>query len=92
MPGEETFEKNRRGCIRSSAGYSVRVAGRAGIDYADEAGGIRISSEAMSSPWNQIVVYTRSIPDTPERGRAEVLERVRRALAFAGFDLLVEDA
>lgn len=92
VPGDETFHKDRRGCIRSSAGYSVRVAGRAGIEYQDEAGGLRISSEAMSSPWNQIVVYSRSIPDTPERHRADVLERLRRALGFAGFDLVVEDA
>jgi hypothetical protein len=91
MPEDETFRKNWRGTIHSSASYSVRV-GRAGISYQDALGSLRISSEAMSSPWNEIVVYTRSIPDTPERPRAEVLQRLRRALASAGFDLTSEDA
>ena len=92
MPEDETFRKNWRGWVRSSQGYSVRVAGRTGIDYQDASGSVRIDSEAMASPSTEIVVYTRSIPDSPAHPRAEVLERVRRALAFAGWKLTYEDA
>jgi hypothetical protein len=88
----ERFKKTLRGWIHSSQGYAVRVVGRTGITYRDDRGEIHIDSEAMSSPWNEIVVYTGSIPDTPERPRAEVLNRLHRAFEFAGLRLKREDA
>lgn len=67
----ETFRKTWRGWIRSSEGYAIRILGRTGIDYFDVGVQIRIDAEAMSSPWNEVVVYGGSIPDTTERPRTE---------------------
>jgi hypothetical protein len=89
---DERFTKTWRRWIRSSHGYAVRVRGRTGIDYRDASGEMHIESEAMSSPWNEVVVYTRSIPDTPTRPRTEVVDRLGRALGYAGFRLTREDA
>lgn len=88
----ERFKRSWRGWVRSDDGYAIRLTGRTGIDYRDDVGRLRINSEAMSSPWNEIVVYTGSIPDVAERPRAEVLSRLRRAFEFAGWLLTLEDA
>jgi hypothetical protein len=87
----EAFHKSWRGWISSSEGYAIRVGSRTGIDYRDDRGQIRIDSERMSSPWHEVVVYTASIPDVPERPRAEVADRLARAFAFAGWRLTFED-
>ena len=86
----ETFKKTWRGWIQSSDGYAIRVGSRTGIDYRDDRGEVRIDSEAMSSPWFEVVVYTGSIPDEPQRPRAQVLDRLQRAFDFAGFRLTLE--
>ena len=87
----EQFTTSWRGWATSSDGFSVRLLGRTGLDYKDEAGNLRINAEAMSKPWNEIVVYSGSIPDSPERPRAMVLERLGRAFAWRGWKLTVED-
>ncbi|MBB5633068.1 hypothetical protein BKA04_001291 [Cryobacterium mesophilum] len=86
----ETFTKSWRGWVKSSDGYAERMLGRTGVDYRDEHGHIRIDAEAMSSPWNEVVVYLRSLPDTPERPHAEVLDRLRRAFDFAGWQFALD--
>lgn len=88
----ESFKKSWRGWIRSSEGYGIRMLGRTGIDYRDDRGQLRIDAEAMSSPWNEVVVYSSSVPDTPQRSRSEVLDRLSRAFEFAGWKLTMEDA
>ena len=92
VSSQESFKKSWRGWITSSEGYSLRVGSRTGIDWRDAHGILRIDSEVMSKPWNEIVVYTGSIPDTPERPRSEVLERLRRSFEFMGWQLTLEDA
>jgi len=42
----------------------------------------------MSTPWSDVVVDTSSIPDMPDRPRAEVAERLRRAFRCAGWTLI----
>jgi hypothetical protein len=89
----ERFKKTWRGWVHSSDRFSVRVGSRTGIDYRDEHGQIRIDSERMADPWSEVVVYTGSIPDTADRPRAEVLDRLARVFEFAGWQMtLVEDA
>lgn len=88
----ENFTKTWRGWVRSSEGYEIRILGRTGIEYRDARGEIQINAEAMSSPWNEILVYSASIPDTQERPRAEVLDRLGRAFEFRGWILKVSDA
>jgi hypothetical protein len=92
VTGDETFRQSWRGRVHSSQGYSVRIAGRTGLDYRDSKGKLRIDSEVMAGPEWEVVVYTQSIPDTPERPRSEVLDRLRRAFDFAGWRLILEDA
>jgi hypothetical protein len=46
----------------------------------------------MSGSSLEVVVYTGSIPDTEDRPRAQVLDRLRRAFEFAGWRLTLEDA
>lgn len=88
----ERFRKSWRGWIRSSEGYEVRVGSRTGIDYRDQTGSLHIDSETMSEPWRDVVVYTGSIPDRPGRTREEILARIERAFAFAGWRLRREDS
>jgi hypothetical protein len=89
----ERFKKSWwRSRITSSDGYSVRVLGPTGLEYCDSAGCIRIDSESLPDPWLEVVVNTGSIPDTPERRRALVLERLQRSFASQGWRLTLADA
>lgn len=92
MSSEELFKKSWRGWVTSSEGYSLRVGSRTGIDWRDARGTLRIDSEVMSEPPTEVVVYTGSIPDSPERPRAEVLARLGRAFDYLGWRLTHEDA
>ena len=86
----EHFRKSSRGRVYSSEGYSVRIVGRTGLDYRDDAGRLRIDSESMAGTPAEIIVYGKSIPDLPERSRDEVVGRLRRAFEFAGWGLTLE--
>lgn len=87
----ETFKWSRRGWARSSEGYAVRLMGRTNLQYTDELGDLHISAEAMSKPPTEIVVYTATIPDLPERPRDEVLSRLRRAFDYRGWSMVETD-
>ena len=91
MAPSETFRKSWRGWVHSSEGYAIRLLGRTSLTYRDDRGQVRIDAEAQSKPWNEVVVYGRSIPDTPERPKAEVLDRLSRAFEFRGWRLTLED-
>ena len=89
---DETFKRSWWGWARSSEGYAVRLLGRTNLQYEDEFGELRISAEAMSKPATDIVVYTASIPDRPERSRDDVVRRLRRAFEYRGWSLIEEAA
>ena len=84
----ETFRRGAWGWVRSSDGYSVRLLGRTRLEYEDAHGELHINAEAMSKPWSNIVVDTNSIPDRPAVTREEVVARLHRAFAFAGWTLI----
>jgi hypothetical protein len=89
----ERFKKSSwRSRITSSDGYSVRVLGPTGLEYCDAAGCIRIDSESLPNPWLEVVVNADSIPDTPDRRRANVLERIQRSFASQGWRLTLTGA
>lgn len=88
----ETFSRSWRGWVRSSEGYDVRLLGRTNLQYRDHGGVLRMSAEAMSDPWTNIVVEVSSIPDTMDRPRREVIARLRRAFAFNGWTLIENDS
>lgn len=87
----ETFKWSWRGWARSSEGYAVRLMGRTDLQYTDELGDLHISAEAMSKPSTEIVVYTATILDCPERPRDEVLSRLRRAFDYKGWSMVEVD-
>ena len=87
----EQFRRGRLGWIRSSDGYAIRLLGRTNLQIGNAHGRLRVSAEAMSVPWNDIVVYGDSIPDVPERPRAVVVDRIRRAFDFVGWHLILKD-
>ena len=87
----ETFKWNWQGCARSSEGYGVRLLDRINLHYTDEYGDVRISAEAMSKPSTEIVVYTATIADRPERSRKKILLRLRRAFDDKGWTMVEED-
>jgi hypothetical protein len=85
----EKFRKNWwRSRVVSSRGFSVRIAGRTGLDYNDRLGTVRLDSESLNQPFG-VVLILDSIPDTPERPRAEVIDNISRAFAWAGWHLEV---
>lgn len=86
----ESFRRGWWGWIRSSRGYSVRLMGRTKLQYRDAHGELTIFAEAMSQPWSTIVVDTSSIPNTKERSRNEVVDRLKRAFEFAGWTMIEE--
>jgi hypothetical protein len=87
---DERFKKTLRGRVISSSGYSVRIIGRTGLQYIDTSGELRIDSEAMAGPGIEVVVYVRSIPDSENRPRQQVLDNLARAFEFAGWTLSLE--
>jgi hypothetical protein len=65
--------------------------GRTNLQYRDEFGDLHISAEVMSKPSTEVVVYSATIPDRPERPRAEVVSRLRRAFDYRGWSLVDEN-
>ena len=84
----ERFRNTWRGWTESSEGYAVRLRGRSNLEFRDSGGTIHISAEAMSKPWNKIVVETQSIPETTDRPRAQVVDRIRRAFHSKGWTMV----
>lgn len=66
--------------------------GRTKLQYSDEFGELEFFAEPMADPWTDIVVYTSTIPDRPDRSRDEVLQRLHRAFDFKGWTLIEENA
>lgn len=84
----ERFKRSRwRRRIESSAGYSVRLAGRTGVEYRDSLGELRVDAEVMAEPGIHAIVYEQSVPDSPDRPKELVLGRLENAFAFAGWKL-----
>lgn len=87
----EKFKRQRwTGWIRSSQGYSVRIVGRNDLQYVDDARQLSMFVEPLAN-YSDIVLDMASIPDMPERRRAEVIERLHRAFGFAGWTLIEAD-
>ena len=76
------------GWVRSSDGYAVLLGARTGLDYRDERGEIHIDAEDLMNDANEVLVFTKSIPDTSERPKTEVLDRLRRVFEHQGWTLV----
>ena len=87
----ETFRKTLRGTIKSSQGFHVHLSGRTTVTYADGYGKLVLQSEAMAGPGIDLVIYSDTIPDMPERPRRQILDDIQRAFTFAGWTLEIQD-
>lgn len=74
----ERFRRSWNGrIIKSSQGYSVRIAGRTRIEYGDGQISLAIDCEVMAHPSREIVVYRNRLA-LPSRA-VRALERVEGA-------------
>jgi hypothetical protein len=84
----ETFTRQRwRGWIRSSQGYSVRIVGRHQLQYLDESHRLDLFVEPLANN-SDIVLDESSIPAMSSASRLEIVDRLRRAFAQAGWKLI----
>jgi hypothetical protein len=89
----ESFSRSWRGTVSSSAGYTVRVAGRTAIRYADASGELLVDCEVQAGPHDCLVVIAPHAPEAwAELTRRELLSRVKRALEFDGWEVLFDPA
>ena len=88
------FTQNSVFFVSSSEGFSVKILGRAGIEYQDGETIMLIDSELMGGPQIEIYTYTESV----NRWKApydkivlsidemmNIIDNVRRALEFGGW-------
>ena len=85
---DETFRKTWRKEIVSSAGFRVHLSGRNTLSYRDAHGDLRVATEAMAGSGITVAVFSESIPDGPERSRAQVMDNIARAFNSAGWVLV----
>jgi len=91
------FSSPRLNVYESDEGFAVEVLGRTGLRYTEGPKSLRIDSEVLSGP-HGMAVYKSSIKawDPPYNDesidtvkRDEIVENVRRAFRFQGFDIEV---
>jgi hypothetical protein len=84
----ETFHKTWRREIVSSQGFSVRLSGRRALTYKDSQGELHVDTEPMAGSGMTVTVYSGSIPDSPQRGRHQVMDDIARAFRYAGWVMI----
>jgi hypothetical protein len=91
------FSVPRVNVIESDAGFSVEVLGRTGLRYVEGAKVMRMDSEVLEGP-SGLAIYSSSIKrwDPPhsaetidEETKTRIVENIRAAFRFRGFDLEV---
>lgn len=89
------FTIPRPNLIQSDEGFSVEVLGRTGVRYEDDVGAAVLDGEVLSGP-SGFMVYRDSVkaihastPTVSDTRRDQIIENVRRAFAFRGFDIEV---
>ena len=84
----ETFRKTWRREVVTSEGFSVRLSGRTSLTYKDALGELRVDAEPMAGSGIKVAVYSNSVPDAPQRSRAQVMDNIARAFLHAGWTLI----
>lgn len=87
------FSEPEANVIESSAGYSIRVLGRTGLEYFERGRSVWLDSEVLAKP-RAIAIHKASAkgwmdPDEPERlsdaDRARVASNIERAFKACGY-------
>lgn len=84
----EKFRKTWRREIVSSQGFTVRLSGKSALTYKDSQGALQVDVEPMAGSGITVAVYSGSIPDSPERARAQVMDDIARAFRYAGWVMI----
>lgn len=91
---DEVFSEPAPNVIESSAGYSIRVLGRTGLEYSERGRSVWLDSEVRAKP-RAIAIYTGSAkvwmdPDQPEplsdADRTRVVANIERAFTACGYE------
>jgi hypothetical protein len=93
---EERFTEPEPNVIESSAGFSVRVLGRTGLQYIEGDRSIQIDSEVLARP-GAIALFRDSIRtwDSPRPEQVDATDRdriagnIKRAFESCGYELEV---
>ena len=95
------FKKKYNNLVESNEGYSVKILGRAGIQYREGSKIFYIDSEIECGLYD-IVVYKKRIRDwespigsyepIAEKKRDEIVANICQALLFLGYIAEVEDS
>lgn len=85
-----TFHIPRPNVIESDEGYSVEVLGATGLTYLEGGRILHLDSEALVGP-SGLVLYTQtgSFDGLGQEERKRIIENVRAAFKFRGFDIQV---
>lgn len=93
----ERFSEPEPNLITSSSGFSIKVSGRAGMQYVEGPRSIWIDSEVLAKP-GSMSMYVSSIrvwesPDDPgpvtDQDRSRIVENIKRAFEACGYELQV---
>jgi hypothetical protein len=91
------FKSTKPNVFESSEGFSVEVLGRAGLSYREGNRTMFVNSEVLMGP-SGMAVYRKSITrwDAPhdnevieQADRERILENIRDAFRFQGFDIVI---
>jgi len=85
----ERFRRTLRGGIRSTEGFTVRLAGRTVLLYTRNSDSLRLNTEVMAGPGIRVVLYADSIPHVSDIDPLLVVRDIERAFQYAGWDLMV---
>ena len=64
------------------------MSGRTVLTYKDAQGELRVDAEPMAGSGITVAVYSGSIPDSPQRGRVQVMDNIAKAFLHAGWVMI----
>jgi hypothetical protein len=95
---ESEFSYPRSNLIVSSRGFSVDVGARSAIRYEESGKVLEIFAEWLVGPEPEVALRRRDVRawdghegDVAESDRIRIVENIRRAFAFKGWTLVIED-
>ncbi len=88
------FRKLPHGIIESDKGFSVRVLGRAGLEYKEGKKALFVDSESLADSAVGLVVFTSSIKRWKNakknlfpNERRRIIDNIKQAFKFEGYEI-----